>query len=186
MENNLVELKFDRVNEYFEKFKKEYDADYEANKEKGTRTVIPYHKLITPTVSSGIVLIAFFIANHVSSVLPKTNSNDISDSSSHMSEILSSWVMPAVVLFFIAVFLITIVRVMVNSYEITDEYTKTEYYHKIKPRMLDKLRAELHNSITENMLIFDKNGLIIGPDLSKKENKRIFSEAERKLESKQS
>lgn len=65
MENNLVELKFDRVNEYFEKFKKEYDADYEANKEKGTRTVIPYHKLITPIVSSGIVLIAFFIANHV-------------------------------------------------------------------------------------------------------------------------
>lgn len=181
MENNLVELKFDRVNEYFEKFKKEYDADYEANKEKGTRTVIPYHKLITPTVSSGIVLIAFFIANHVSSVLPKTNSNDISDSSSHMSEILSSWVMPAVVLFFIAVFLITIVRVMVNSYEITDEYTKTEYYHKIKPRMLDKLRAELHNSITENMLIFAKNGLIIGPDLNSNESRKIFGEAEKRL-----
>lgn len=184
MENNLVELKFDRVNEYFEKFKKEYDADYEANKEKGTRTVIPYHKLITPIVSSGIVLIAFFIANHVFSVLPKTNSNDISDSSSHMSEILSSWVMPAVVLFFIAVFLITIVRVMVNSYEITDEYTKIEYYHKIKPRMLDKLRAELDNSITENMLIFAKNGLIIGPDLSTNENKKVFSEEERKLEQK--
>ena len=181
MENNLVELKFDRVNEYFEKFKKEYDADYEANKEKGTRTVIPYHKLITPTVSSGIVLIAFFIANHVSSVLPKTNSNDISDSSSHMSEILSSWVMPAVVLFFIAVFLITIVRVMVNSYEITDEYTKTEYYHKIKPRMLDKLRAELHNSITERMLIFDTNGMIVAPNLSTNESRKIFGEAEKRL-----
>lgn len=181
MENNLVELKFDRVNEYFEKFKKEYDADYEANKEKGTRTVIPYHKLITPTVSNGIVLIAFFIANHVSSVLPKTNSNDISDSSSHMSEILSSWVMPAVVLFFIAVFLITIVRVMVNSYEITDEYTKTEYYHKIKPRMLDKLRAELHNSITERMLIFDTNGMIVAPNLSTNESRKIFGEAEKRL-----
>lgn len=181
MENNLVELKFDRVNEYFEKFKKEYDADYEANKEKGTRTVIPYHKLITPTVSSGIVLIAFFIANHVSSVLPKTNSNDISDSSSHMSEILSSWVMPAVVLFFIAVFLITIVRVMVNSYEITDEYTKTEYYHKIKPRMLNKLHNELHNSITERMLIFDTNGMIVAPNLSTNESRKIFGEAEKRL-----
>lgn len=181
MENNVVKLKFDRVNEYFEKFKKEYDADYEANKEKGTRTVIPYHKLITPIVSSGIVLIAFFMANHVFSVLPKTNSNDISDSSSHMSEILSSWVMPAVVLFFIAVFLITIVRVMVNSYEITDEYTKTEYYHKIKPRMLDKLRTELDNSITESMLIFDTNGMIVAPNLSTNENKRIFGEIERNL-----
>ena len=181
MENNLIELKFDRVNEYFEKFKKEYDADYEANKEKGTRTVIPYHKLITPTVSSGIVLIAFFIANHVSSVLPKTNSNDISDSSSHMSEILSSWVMPAVVLFFIAVFLITIVRVMVNSYEITDEYTKTEYYHKIKPRMLNKLRAELHDSITESMLVFDTTGMIVSPNLSTNESRKIFGEAEKRL-----
>ena len=29
MENNVVEVKFDRVNEYFEKFKKEYDDEYE-------------------------------------------------------------------------------------------------------------------------------------------------------------
>jgi hypothetical protein len=89
--------------------------------------------------------------------------------------------MPAVVLFFIAVFLITIVRVMVNSYEITDEYTKTEYYHKIKPRMLEKLHAELHNSITENMLIFDTNGMIVAPNLSTNESRKIFSEAEKSL-----
>ena len=181
MENNLVELKFDRVNEYFEKFKKEYDADYEANKEKGTRTVIPYHKLITPTVSSGIVLIAFFIANHVSSVLPKTNSNDISDSSSHMSEILSSWVIPAMALVLIASFLVNFVRMMAHSYETTIEYTKNEYYRKIKSRMLNKLRAELHDSITESMLVFDTTGMIVSPNLSTNENKKIFSEAERRL-----
>ena len=28
MENNLVELKYDKVNEYFEKFKKKYKEDY--------------------------------------------------------------------------------------------------------------------------------------------------------------
>lgn len=32
MENNLVELKYDKVNEYFEKFKKKYTNDYEENK----------------------------------------------------------------------------------------------------------------------------------------------------------
>jgi hypothetical protein len=47
MENNVVELKFDRVNEYFEKFKKEYDAEYERNKTSGTRTIVPYHMLKT-------------------------------------------------------------------------------------------------------------------------------------------
>lgn len=29
MENNLVELKYDKVNEYFEKFKQKYTNDYE-------------------------------------------------------------------------------------------------------------------------------------------------------------
>ena len=47
--------------------------------------------------------------------------------------------------------------------------------------MLDKLHTELHNSITENMLIFAKNGLVIGPNLNSNENKKIFSEAERRL-----
>ena len=41
MENNLVELKYDRVNEYFEKFKQKYTNNYEENKTKGYRTVIP-------------------------------------------------------------------------------------------------------------------------------------------------
>ena len=54
MENNVVELKFDRVNEYFEKFKKEYDAEYERNKTSGTRTIVPYHMLIRPVVASGM------------------------------------------------------------------------------------------------------------------------------------
>lgn len=31
MENNLVELKYDKVNEYFEKFKKKYKEDYKNN-----------------------------------------------------------------------------------------------------------------------------------------------------------
>lgn len=146
MENNLVELKFDRVNEYFEKFKKEYDAEYERNKTSGTRTIVPYHMLIRPAVASGMGLIVIFMA-----------------------------------LLLIASFLVNFVRMMAHSYETTIEYTKNEYYRKIKSRMLNKLRTELHDSITENMLIFAKNGLIIGPNLNSNENKKIFGEAERRL-----
>ena len=181
MENNLVELKFDRVNEYFEKFKKEYDAEYERNKTSRTRTIVPYHMLIRPAVASGMGLIVVFMAHYGFSDIPKIKSNGISGALSHMIEILSSWVIPAIALVLIASFLVNFVRMMAHSYETTIEYTKTEYYRKIKPRMLDKLHTELHNSITENMLIFAKNGLVIGPNLNSNENKKIFSEAERRL-----
>ena len=63
MENNLVELKYNRVNEYFERFKKKYTNNYEENKTKGYRTVIPYHMLIGPIIMSAISLIAVYITN---------------------------------------------------------------------------------------------------------------------------
>lgn len=36
MENNLVELKYDKVNEYFEKFKQKYKDEYKNNNVKRT------------------------------------------------------------------------------------------------------------------------------------------------------
>ena len=39
MENNLVELKYDKVNEYFEKFKQKYKEDYKNNNVKTTHYV---------------------------------------------------------------------------------------------------------------------------------------------------
>lgn len=47
--------------------------------------------------------------------------------------------------------------------------------------MLNKLHNELHNSITERMLIFDTNGMIVAPNLSTNESKKIFGEIERNL-----
>lgn len=78
MANNVVELKFDRVNEYFDKFKTEYESEYERNKTSGTRTVVPYHMLIRPAVASGMGLIVVFMAYYGFSGIPKINSNDIS------------------------------------------------------------------------------------------------------------
>ena len=67
---------------------------------------------------------------------------------------------------------------------ITKTLSKKKYFTKIKEDMLYYVRYNLSYSITENMLIFDKYGMIIGPDLSTNENKKIFSEVESKLEQK--
>ena len=165
MENNLVELKYDRVNEYFEKFKQKYTNNYEENKTRGYRTVIPYHMLIGPIIMSAISLIAVYVINTMMSDLPKTNSNDMAGAMYRMYEVLSSWIMPVIIL----------------VYEVPISYTKIDYYNKIKSRMLNEIQTDLNTSITENMLISDSNGLIVSPNLSTNENKKVFSEAERKL-----
>lgn len=67
---------------------------------------------------------------------------------------------------------------------VTKILSRKKYFNKIKSDMLYYVRYNLSYSITENMLIFDKYGMIIGPNLSTNENKKVFSEAERKLEKK--
>ena len=181
MENNLVELKYDRVNEYFEKFKQKYTNNYEENKSRGYRTVIPYHMLIGPIIMSAISLIAVYVTNTMMSDLPKTNSNDMVGAMYRMYEVLSSWIMPVIILVSLAHILVTFIKMMSNSYEVPISYTKIDYYNKIKSRMLNEIQTDLNTSITENMLISDSNGLIIAPNLSTNGNKKVFSEVERKL-----
>ena len=181
MENNLVELKYDRINEYFEKFKQKYTNNYEKNKTKGYRIVIPYHMLIGPTIMSVISVIAVYLINTMLSDLPKTNSNDMSGAVYRMYEVVSSWIMPVIVLVSLSHFLVTFIRMMSNSYETPISYKKIDYYNKIKSKMLNEIQTDLTTVITENMLIFDTNGLIVAPNLSTNENKKIFGEIEREL-----
>ena len=181
MENNLVELKYDRVNEYFEKFKQKYTNNYEENKTKCYRTVIPYHMLIGPTIMSAISVIADYVTNTMMSDLPKTNSNDVAGTMYRMYEVLSSWIMPVIILVSLAHLLVTFIRMMSNSYEAPISCTKIDYYNKIKSRMLNEIQTDLNISITEDMLISDSNGLIIAPNLSNNGNKQIFGKVEREL-----
>lgn len=181
MENNLVELKYDRINEYFENFKQKYTNNYEKNKTKGYRTVIPYHMLIDPTIMSVISVIAVYVTNTMLSDLPKTNSNDMSGAVYRMYEVVSSWIMPVIVLVSLSHLLVTFIRMMSNCYETPISYKKIDYYNKIKSRMLNEIQTDFNTLITENMLIFDTNGLIVAPNLSTNENKKIFGEIEREL-----
>ena len=181
MENNLVELKYDKVNEYFEKFKKKYTNNYEENKTKGYRTVIPYRMLISPTIMSVISVIAVYVTNTMFPDLPKTNSNGMQGVIYRMYEVVSSWIIPIIVLTSLSHLVVTFIRMMSNSYEVPISYKKIDYYNKIKTRMLNEIQTDLNTSITENMLILDANGLIIAPNLSNNENKKIFGEIERNL-----
>ena len=61
MENNLVELKLDRIDRYFEKFKTKYKSHYELNKTNKTHLVLPYQKLIMPTLFGFIGMITFLM-----------------------------------------------------------------------------------------------------------------------------
>lgn len=180
MENNVIEFKYDKVIEYFENFKQKYADNYEENKIKGTKIVKDYYSLIlSPIFLAGCVGVFFLDSNLSNYNISGARLIDI-------HRLLITWVLPTLAIISVALLMKSFIDLMRGGHEVQIEYTKKEYYSKIKSTMLNDLKMTLNNQITEAMLIFDKNGLIIGPDLSKKENKRIFSEAERKLESKQS
>lgn len=178
MENNVIEFKYDKVIEYFENFKQKYADNYEENKIKGTKIVKDYYSLIlSPIFLAGCVGVFFLDSNLSNYNISGARLIDI-------HRLLITWALPTLAIISVALLMKALVDFMRGGHEVQIEYTKKEYYSKIKSTMLNDLKMTLNNQITEAMLIFDKTGLIIGPDLSKKENKKVFSEAERKLEQK--
>lgn len=191
MENNLVELKYDKVNEYFEKFKKKYKEDYKNNNVKRTYVGHNYTSLIIGLFMAllplGFVLfmddIMSAIKNSISTGSGTTVQVDSNTSAfSNISDkLIHTWILPVILIMGIAYLLKGVIDFMRSGHEVEVTYTEREYYEKIKPRMLNELRDELHSSIKENMLILDTNGLIVAPNLSTNENKKFFGEIERRL-----
>lgn len=174
MENNLVELKYDKVNEYFEKFKKKYINDYEENKLKGVKIVRNYYYY--SFVSSLIIISICPVILTFDFTLPDTVSKTL-----NFQTLISQWIVPVFLIVGVAFLTKSLVDLVRGGHEVEIEYTKKEYYSKIKSVMLNELKETLNNQITENMLNFDKNGLIVAPNLSLNEAKRIFGEANMRL-----
>lgn len=181
MQNDLIELKLDRISRYFEKFKTKYKFHYELNKTNKTHLVLPYQKLIMPTIFSFIGIITFLmtrvmywqISNFSSSMtLPSFNKAAI------LFLNILSFVLLGVLSLLIVTYLIDFFK---NIHKETIEYTKKEYYNKIKSIMIEQIQSELSNLITEDMLIFDKDSLIIAPNLNTNENIKLFKQIEREL-----
>ena len=191
MENNLVELNYDRVNEYFEKFKKKYKEDYKNNNIKRTYVGHNYTSLIIGSFMAllplGFVLfmddIMSTIKNSISTGSSTTVQVDSNASAfSNISDkLIHTWILPVIFIMGMVYLLKGVIDFMRSGHEVEVTYTEKEYYEKIKPRMLEELRDKLHSSIKENMLILDTNGLIVAPNLSTNENKKFFGEIERRL-----
>ena len=95
----------------------------------------------------------------------------------NFQRLISQWIVPVFLIVGVAFLTKSIVDLVRGGHEVEIEYTKKEYYSKIKSVMFNELKATLNNQITEDMLIFDKNGLIIAPNLRLNKAKRIFGEA---------
>ena len=174
MENNLVELKYDKVNEYFEKFKQKYTNDYEKNKVKGTKLVRNYYSLLTSLIIISIcqVILTFDFK------LPDTVSKTL-----NFHTLITQWLVPIFLIVGVALLVKSMLEFVRGGHEVEIEYTKKEYYTKIKSTMLNELKLALNNKITENMVTFDKNGLVIGPNLGTNEAMKVYGEVEKRLNS---
>lgn len=178
MENNLVELKLDRIDRYFEKFKTKYKSHYELNKTNKTHLVLPYQKLIMPTLFGFIGMITFLMTRMMYSQI----SNNTAIPSLTQAAILLTNILSIVLLIsFSFLIVISLIDFFKNIHSETIEYTAREYYKKVKDIMIRQIQSELSNLITEDMLIFDADGLIIAPNLNTNENIKLFKQIEREL-----
>lgn len=192
MGNNLVELNHDRVNKFFEDMIIKYETDYENNKTITEEICVSNLRRVLEAILIIFIMIAFcggiiwFIKSN-----PNYTKNRITD---EFIKLIDGRVIRLLATF-VGIILLGLLNISImksflgmrsNSETriVTKTLSRKKYFNKIKSDMLYYVRYNLSYSITENMLIFDKYGMIIGPNLSTNENKKVFSEAERRLEKK--
>lgn len=190
MGNNLVELNHDRVNKFFEDMIIKYETDYENNKTITEEICVSNLRRVLEAILIIFIMIAFcggliwFIESN-----PNYTKNRITD---EFIKLIDGRVIRLLATF-VGIILLGLLNINImksflgirsngETRIVTKTLSRKKYFNKIKADMLYYVRYNLSYSITENMLIFDKYGMIIGPNLSTNENKKVFSEAERKLE----
>ena len=190
MGNNLVELNHDRVNKFFEDMIIKYETDYENNKTITEEICVSNLRRVLEAILIIFIMIAFcggliwFIESN-----PNYTKNRITD---EFIKLIDGRVIRLLATF-VGIILLGLLNISImksflgirsngETRIVTKTLSRKKYFNKIKADMLYYVRYNLSYSITENMLIFDKYCMIIGPNLSTNENKKVFSEAERKLE----
>lgn len=193
MTNNLVELKLDRIERYFEAFKNKYEEDYQKNKKiTRTRFIYPTHILTRSVLTSlaflGTAGLFYFFNNHFLEILTDSygnvkpeNTSSVIETATAFKNFFSIYAPLIALLLGVLVLFKGFLSYLLNQSEEIIEYTKEEYYSKIKSKMIEDLKSGLSASITENMLIFDSTGLVIAPNLETSENKKFFGQIEKKL-----
>lgn len=192
MSNNLIELKHDRVKRFFDEMIIKYETEYQNNKTITEKIYVSNLRRVLEAIPIILFVITFFggLIWFIESK-PNYTGHRITD---EVIKLANEGIIPLLLTFISVIFAgwanIKLIRAMTGTRPsaVTREVTKTlsrkKYFAKIKAEMLYYVRCNLNYAIREDMLIFDKYGMIIGPDLSTNENKKVFSEAERKLEQK--
>ena len=192
MENNLVDLNHDRVNKFFEDMIIKYETDYENNKTITEEICVSNLRRVLESILIIFIMIAFCggLIWFIKSGFNYTKTEFTDKFIKVIDEDVIPLLAPFVGIIFVGLINIKLMKVILGirpnneTRTITKTLSKKKYFTKIKADMLYYVRYNLSYSITENMLIFDKYGMIIGPDLSTNENKKIFGEVEHKLEQK--
>ena len=192
MSNNLIELKHDRINRFFDEMIIKYESEYQNNKTTTEKIYVSNIRRVLESILIIFIMIAF-CGGLIWFIKSGSNytKNEFTDK---FIKVIDKDVIPLLAAFVGIVFVGLINIRLMKSFlgirpnnetrTITKTLSKKKYFTKIKADMLYYVRYNLSYSITENMLIFDKYGMIIGPDLSTNENKKIFGEVEHKLEQK--
>lgn len=192
MSNNLIELKHDRVKRFFDEMIVKYETEYQNNKTVTEKIYVSNLRRVLEAIPIIFIMITFcggliwFIESK-----PNYTGHRITD---EVIKLANEGVIPLLVTFVSIIFVGWVNIQLIKSFtgtrnnnetrEITKTLSRKKYFTKIKAEMLYYVRYNLNYSIREDMLIFDKDGMVIGPDLSTNENKKVFGEAERKLEQK--
>lgn len=192
MSNNLIELKYDRVKGFFDEMMAKYEVEYQNNKTTTEKIYVSNVRRVLESILIIFIMIAF-CGGLIWFIKSGSNytKNEFTDK---FIKVIDKDVIPLLATFVGIIFVGLINIRLMKSFlgirpnnetrTITKTLSKKKYFAKIKADMLYYVRYNLSYSITENMLIFDKYGMIIGADLSTNENKKIFGEVERKLEQK--
>ena len=192
MSNNLIELKYDRVKGFFDEMIAKYEVEYQNNKTTTEKMYVSNVRRVLESILIIFIMIAFCggLICFIKSGSNYTKTEFTDKFIKVIDEDVIPLLAPFVGIIFVGLINIKLMKVILGirpnneTRTITKTLSKKKYFTKIKADMLYYVRYNLSYSITENMLIFDKYGMIIGPDLSTNENKKIFGEVEHKLEQK--
>ncbi len=183
MSNNLIELKHDRVKRFFDEMIIKYETEYQNNKTITEKIYVSNLRRVLEAIPIILFMIAFcFGLIWFIEIKPNYTGHRITD---EVIKLANEGIIPLLVTFVSVIFAgwvnIKLIRAMtgtrpsVETREVTKTLSRKKYFTKIKAEMLYYVRYNLNYSIREDMLIFDKYGMVIGPDLSTNENKKVFS-----------
>jgi hypothetical protein len=194
VENNLVKLNHNRVLKFFEDAKTKYEKDYEeqctevqfVNIGRFINIIIDLLFILGIFVCVGF-LFYYLISSHNDNKLLIFDNKIVEQSNPTKENIL--YIGYVLLIIIGATFWLKILmrntlfsNIVIGFNSRKKKISKRKYFSEIRKDMIYYVRYNLNYAIREDMLVFDKYGMVIGPDLSTNENKKVFSEAERKLE----